>query len=56
MAEDSLDAYLATIERMEKDITMVDAAAFHASAAISLRRIADALEQIVSLVKKEVEH
>lgn len=36
--------YLETIERMEPDITPVDLTAAAASIAISLRRIADALD------------
>jgi hypothetical protein len=35
------DAYLETIERMEPEISPVDPGAFYASAAISLKRIAD---------------
>jgi hypothetical protein len=41
-----VDAYLDTIERMEPDIAMVDHDAAIASIAISLKRIADALDQI----------
>lgn len=41
------DVYLATIESLEPDIGMIDASAFYASAAISLKRIADALESRV---------
>jgi hypothetical protein len=37
------DAYMQTIERLEPDIAMIDPGAFYASAAISLKRIADAL-------------
>ncbi len=37
--------YIETIERLEKDIAMIDAGAFYASAAISLKRIADLLEK-----------
>lgn len=37
-------AYQDTVARLEKDIAMIDAGAFYASAAISLKRIADALE------------
>jgi hypothetical protein len=40
------DAYLDTIERLEPDIAMIDAGAAYASIAISLKRIADALEKI----------
>ncbi len=38
------DAYLDTLRRMEPEIHPVDAAAFYASASISLKRIADSLE------------
>lgn len=40
------DPYLKTVGRMETNITMIDAGAYYASAAISLKRIADALEKI----------
>jgi len=36
--------YLDTLARMEPDIAMVDAGGAYASVAISLKRIADALE------------
>jgi hypothetical protein len=42
--QERVDGYLATIARLEPDIHMIDAAAFYASAAISLKRIADVLE------------
>lgn len=38
------DAYGFTIDSIEPDIASIDAGAFYASAAISLKRIADALE------------
>lgn len=38
------EEYLKTIERLEPDITPIDASAFYASVAISLKRIADAVE------------
>jgi hypothetical protein len=38
-------AYLSTIERFEPDIALTDTAAFGTSVAISLKRIADALER-----------
>ena len=47
---DSAEAYLATVERIEPDVAPIDAAAFYASAAISLRRIADAAEAIAGAV------
>ena len=39
------DVYLQTVDRLEPEIHMIDAGAFYASAAISLKRIADALEK-----------
>lgn len=44
MAKEEFDPYLATIDRLEPDIAMIDARAGAASIAISLRRIADALD------------
>ena len=38
------NAYLETVKRLEPDIAMIDTGAGWASIAISLRRIADALE------------
>lgn len=38
------NAYLDTVRRLEPDIAMIDTAAGMASIAISLKRIADALE------------
>lgn len=40
------DAYRETIDRIEPDVAAIDASAFYASAAISLKRIADALEKL----------
>jgi|HubBroStandDraft_3_1064219.scaffolds.fasta_scaffold01536_12 hypothetical protein len=46
------EAYLAQIDSMEPDIVMVDPGAFHASAAISLKRIADVADLFaLSLLK-----
>lgn len=39
-----LGCYTATVGRLEPDISMIDPGAFYASAAISLKRIADALD------------
>lgn len=47
------DEYLETVNRLEQNIHMVDAGAYYASAAISLKRIADSLECIVSKSKEE---
>lgn len=41
---DKVDYYLGTLARLEPDIAAIDASAFYASAAISLKRIADALQ------------
>lgn len=41
---DSLDAYIDTVNRLEPDITPIDTTAALASIAISLKRIADVLE------------
>lgn len=38
------EGYLATIDSIEPDINSIDPGAFYASAAISLKRIADALD------------
>ena len=51
MAQENV--YLNTIDRMEKDIAMVDSEAALASIAISLKRIADALDCIIA---KENDH
>lgn len=48
-ANDKVASYVATVESMEPDISPIDASAFHASAAISLKRIADLLERLVEL-------
>lgn len=47
---DAVDGYLATVQRLEPEIHPIDPDAFHASAAISLKRIADSLEQIETMV------
>jgi hypothetical protein len=49
----AVDAYMATVDRLEPDIAPVDAAAFYASAAISLKRIADVLEEILVRAKAD---
>lgn len=48
-----VDDYLNTIARLEPDITPIDASAYYASAAISLKRIADALEKIADAPKDQ---
>lgn len=44
-AGERVDAYLDTVRRLEPEISPVDPGAYYASAAISLKRIADALER-----------
>jgi hypothetical protein len=44
----SVDSYTRTIGRLEPDIHMIDPGAFYASAAISLKRIADSAEKIAA--------
>lgn len=46
--KERVDAYLATLARLEPDVAAIDVSAFYASAAISLKRIADVLAQNVS--------
>ena len=46
------DVYLKTIDRLEPDIAMIDAAAGWASVAISLKRIADTLEKIRIILER----
>ena len=41
------DAYLKTIDRLEPEVAAIDAGGGWASIAISLRRIADALDRLV---------
>lgn len=43
------EEYLETIARVEPEIAMIDPGAFYASAAISLKRIADAVEAYTRL-------
>ncbi len=41
------EGYLGTVQRLEPKIHVIDAGAFYASAAISLRRIADCFEEVL---------
>lgn len=50
--KERVEGYLATVARIEPDIHMVDAGALYASAAISLKRIADAAEIIAKAVER----
>jgi len=45
-----LNAYLMTVDRLEHEITMIDKGYFYASAAISLKRIADYLDKITDVL------
>ena len=47
------DYYQETIGRIEPDIAAIDASTFHASAAISLFRIANAIEKFVAIIEQE---
>lgn len=49
------DGYAGTVDRLEPEISMIDASSFYASAAISLKRIADSLAFIVDTVKEDKE-
>lgn len=51
--QEAVDGYVNTVERLEPDIHPIDASAFYASSAISLRRMADAAEQQTAAI---VEH
>lgn len=51
MNKDQLDVYAGTIDRLEPNIASVDAGAYHASAAISAKRQADALERIADTLE-----
>lgn len=48
--------YQETIERLEPDIAMIDDGSFNASAAISLKRIADSLERLETAIKGDKIH
>lgn len=50
--DDGVDVYGQTIKRLEPDIHMIDSGAGWASAAISLKRIADALDEILYIMKR----
>lgn len=50
-ATDDTKAYLATVESLEPDIHPIDASAYYASAAISLKRIADRMPNPVAEFK-----
>jgi hypothetical protein len=47
--KEKVEGYLATIDRLEPNLHVIDASTYYASAAISLKRIADSLEQIVKM-------
>ncbi len=51
--KERVDVYARTIERLEPDIAAIDAAAGWASIAISLKRIAAALESIERNVRAD---
>lgn len=49
-----VELYIQTVERLEKEIHPIDAGAYYASAAISLKRIADSLEIIAESFKPQI--
>lgn len=49
-----LDVYLATLAKMEPNLTSVDRDASLASIAISVKRIADSLAELLSIAKDEL--
>lgn len=49
-----VEGYLATVDRLEPDIHMIDAGAFYASMAISARRQADAAEQQAAVITEYI--
>ena len=51
----AVDDYMATINRLEPDVSPIDASAFYASAAISLKRIADSLEKLTDAAMRSAE-
>lgn len=55
-ATSNVDGYSATLDSIEPDIHSIDPGAFYASAAISLKRIADAADLFaISLIKDHAE-
>lgn len=50
-AKDQAAGYLATLESIEPDINMIDPGAFYASAAISLKRIADGIDRLNDAIR-----
>jgi hypothetical protein len=51
----NMDVYAKTVERLEPAITMIDEGAFNASAAISLKRIADSLQGLTTFLALAME-
>ena len=50
-----MNVYTKTVERLEPAIAMIDAGAFNASAAISLKRIADSLQELTTFLALAME-
>jgi hypothetical protein len=50
--KERVDAYQNTVSRLEPEIAPIDASAFYASAAISLKRLADAAERMATAYEK----
>ena len=53
--KERVDAYLNTINRLEPDITMIDRDAALASISISLKRIADTLENLPIAIQLSIQ-
>lgn len=52
-AKDQIESYAATVDSIEPDIHPIDASAFYASAAISLKRIADVAELFATSILED---
>lgn len=52
--KERVEGYLATVDRLEPDIHMIDAGTFYASMAISARRQADAAEQQAAVITEYI--
>jgi hypothetical protein len=53
--KERVEGYLGTVNRLEPDIHMIDPGAFYASAAISLKRIADVLEKLPQAIEMAIQ-
>jgi hypothetical protein len=51
---EEVNFYLRTVDRLEPNIHMIDPGAYYASAAISLRRLADSATYLTNVIKAMV--